>query len=92
MAVRRRNEIGVRIALGASKSRIFQMASLEAMILLSCPAIGVILAVCMIPAMRVAGVDPMQVLLEEWGDCALHCEIIILYYCCPNLLSWTTLV
>jgi predicted permease len=101
MVVRRRNEIGVRIALGAGKANILGMILREALALI---AIGLVagtglaaaagsvaramlfglkpvdpltlafaaggltmiaLAASAIPALRAAGVDPMQVLREE---------------------------
>jgi len=101
MAVRRKNEIGVRIALGASKGNILGMVLREAMILLAIGLVaGTLLAsaaggairamlfglkptdpltfllaitsltivagvASVIPAVRAAAVDPMQVLREE---------------------------
>jgi putative ABC transport system permease protein len=47
MVARRRNEIGVRIALGADRSRVIRLVLREAMLLLAVglPA-GIVIAIC----------------------------------------------
>ncbi len=73
MVIRRRNEIGVRIALGASKANVLGMILREALVLL---AIGLIVGTCLAAAagsaaramlFRLKPVDPLTLVLAAAG-------------------------